>query len=364
MRGPAAIPLCLALLIPYGCSRSDDADGGRSAAPAGSPRVSIMTFNVENLFDARHDSGKRDRTYLPLSAKGTAAHRAGCAKLKREFWREECLHLDWSEGVLKLKLERIAGAVLQTGGGKGPDILVLQEVENRGVLERLRTEHLGPAGYGPAVHLEGSDSRGIDQAVLTRLPVVGGPRLRKVPLRRGFAREILQAEVRLPDGGTLTVFAVHLPNPAAPRALREACLRRLNGLLGELPSGAAAVAAGDFNISSEEDAAYRLFETLAEPRWLVSHRIGCAKCPGTAYYAPRSEWSFMDAILLSGGLGPNGSSDWMVVKDSIALANDAAEQKNRYGRPSRFDPQFSRGVSDHWPLVLELALRSPGRGTR
>ena len=27
--------------------------------------LTLMTFNVENLFDLRHDEGKNDETYLP-----------------------------------------------------------------------------------------------------------------------------------------------------------------------------------------------------------------------------------------------------------------------------------------------------------
>ena len=36
-----------------------------SALPAQGETISIMTFNVENLFDNTHDAGKRDETYLP-----------------------------------------------------------------------------------------------------------------------------------------------------------------------------------------------------------------------------------------------------------------------------------------------------------
>ena len=31
--------------------------------------ISVMSYNVENLFDTVHDQGKEDYTYLPLSLK-------------------------------------------------------------------------------------------------------------------------------------------------------------------------------------------------------------------------------------------------------------------------------------------------------
>ena len=74
-------PLLLPLLLLVACV-------GRDAPPA--PAVTIMTFNVENLFDTQHDEGKDDYTYLPLRAKDNAAHRARCARIERERWRRQC----------------------------------------------------------------------------------------------------------------------------------------------------------------------------------------------------------------------------------------------------------------------------------
>jgi len=54
--------------------------------------------------------------------------------------------MDWSDAVIDKKLTAIAGAILHVGGGRGPDILAFQEVENIVILERLRREHLGDVG--------------------------------------------------------------------------------------------------------------------------------------------------------------------------------------------------------------------------
>ena len=38
--------------------------------------LTVMTYNVENLFDSLDDPGKDDETYLPIEVKKTARHRA------------------------------------------------------------------------------------------------------------------------------------------------------------------------------------------------------------------------------------------------------------------------------------------------
>lgn len=354
------------LLLLLGCDAP-----AREAAPAPGPaaraegpgRVSLMTFNVENLFDARKDAGKLDHTFLPLSLKAAKSHKAACARVKSGYRRGQCLRWDWSERTVRTKLRHVAEVVLQVDEGRGPDILVLQEVENEGVLERLRSEFLGKAAYRPGILIEGDDIRGIDTALLSRLEPVGKPRLHKIPYagmtpaQSRTSRGVLEAAFLLPGGRPLTVFALHLPAPTHPRGFREQALRFLNARLAALPPGSMAAAAGDFNITAEEDARFRLYHRIAGPSWIAAHRIGCRGCPGTNHYGKGDSWSFLDTVLLSRSLAPEGGAPWTVVPESVRLANRLPEQKGRYGTPARFDPVGGTGVSDHWPLVLELSRR-------
>ena len=54
--------------------------------------ISIMAFNVENLFDARDDPGKSDETYLPANKKKAKAHITKCEQITVRRWREQCLY--------------------------------------------------------------------------------------------------------------------------------------------------------------------------------------------------------------------------------------------------------------------------------
>lgn len=323
--------------------------------------VSVMSFNVENLFDTRDDPGKDDKTFLPLTQKQSQEHRDSCAAIEVDRWRAQCLEWDWNDAILEIKLQRVADAILQVDAGHGADIIALQEIENLAILERLRTEYLPEAGYGPAVLIEGQDLRGIDVAFLSRLPLAGKPVLH--PLRfpdsvpkekEQDARGILQADFQLPDGGVLTGFSVHFPAPFHPTPLREHAYRQLRELKESLPDGQAAFAAGDFNTTSLENAREDMLGRFVRDDWVVAHEVGCSACPGTSYFEPRQDWSFLDMILWSPG------TDWRLIAASVDIPRNAPEQSLRLQNgvlaPRRFDTQSRSGVSDHFPVLARIRL--------
>lgn len=327
-------------------------------ATASLEAVTIMTFNVENLFDTRDDPDKDDRTYLPIEMKQTEAHRAACARVENEHWREQCLSWDWSEEIVERKLEVVADSILQVGDGRGPDIVALQEVENLHILQRLTTEHLA-AAYEPIL-IEGDDERGIDVAFLSRLPVAEPPVLHRITFegveheREADTRGILEATFRLPDGSLLTGYAVHFPAPFHPTSMRADAYETLNRLAAALPADRPAFAAGDFNTTSEEDREKAMLERYVRPSWTIVHETGCGACRGTSYYPPTDEWSFLDMILWSPATARSAGATWDLRPGSAALANATSAQATPDGLPARFALPEGSGVSDHWPLVVTI----------
>lgn len=320
--------------------------------------VSIMTFNVENLFDTQHDAGKNDRTYLPAETKTDQEHIDQCNLIEVERWRDQCLFWDWNESIVTIKLAKIADAIKQVDG-KGPDIIAFQEIENLGILERLRTEYLSELGYQPGVLIEGNDDRGIDVAFLTRLEIVGQPVLHDITFRditeerEADTRGILQTDFRLPDGTRLTGYSVHFPAPYHPTELRVDAYNTLNDLVAQLPADRLVFAAGDFNTTSEEDDREELLAQYAEPGWHIAHEY-CEGCPGTSYYGPRDQWSFLDMILVSKALPLGMQNGWWFDSGSVFLANKQKDQALSNNTPARFELPEATGLSDHWPLVLRL----------
>ncbi len=326
----------------------------------GRERISMMTFNVENLFDTKRniDPTKDDSTYLPIALKNTKKHIEHCSRQSVAKWRRECLRLDWSEETLEKKLALIAEAILQVDNGRGPDIVFLQEVENRYVLERLSKMFLSAAGYKEIVLRPGRDARGINVAVLTRLPLASAPVLHLDPDFETVTGErgILETTLILPDGENLTTYVLHLPSQFNPPETRERVLTRLRDLQKAHPPEAMVIAAGDFNISKREEGNLKLLKRLVEPHWLVAHRLGCTDCKGTYYYGRQDEWSFFDMILAAPSLAPNArlATPWKILPCSVRIANSAVEQSGPDDTPKAFNPNDGSGTSDHWPLVVEI----------
>jgi len=334
-----------------------------ATSPDDEAAVTIMAFNVENLFDNADDPGKEDRTYLALADKQDAGHKAACAKIEVDRWREQCLEWDWSDAIIDRKLGAVAAAILQVDNGRGADIIALQEVENIGILERLRTEYLADAGYRPGILIEGDDLRGIDVAFLTRLELAGPPALHRIDFtgvgkdREYDTRGILEATFVRPDGSLLTGYSVHFPAPFHPTEMREAAYRRLNELRAALPPDRDAFAAGDFNTTVVEDRDKDMLARFARPYWTVAHDVGCDGCKGTSYYAPRDDWSFLDMILWSPAKDSGENATWTLRADAVRIANAAPAQVRADGTPWRFEMPAGSGVSDHWPLVVTIETK-------
>ncbi len=330
--------------------------------------ISVMNFNVENLFDATHDEKRDDQTYLPLAQKQTPEHKALCAQIAQIHYRNECLKLDWSEDVVNAKLKNVSQVILGVDG-QGPDILIMEEVENDRILGRLNKDYLAKAGYQTQVLIEGPDERGIDVALLSRFPMVGTADLHKIPYLpkndhdkewMAKSRGILDVKLKLPNGETLTVLGAHFPSQANPRYWREQAVEYLTKLIADKSAKGMVIASGDLNITHNEEVDARFFHDGFSKVALVSHLVGCKKCDGTYNY--RKEWSFLDVLMFSKNMGDLGPSSYKLEPDTITVVNkDPIHVWGQY--PKRFMPEKKEGVSDHFPLYARIILRAPAKAT-
>ena len=78
------------------------------SAPAAKGEIVIASWNVEALFDTKKDPGKDDWDWTPSG-----------------WWA-------WDDKKLSTKLQNLEKVLRTINGGKGPDILALNEVENLG----------------------------------------------------------------------------------------------------------------------------------------------------------------------------------------------------------------------------------------
>lgn len=344
--------------------------------------VTVMSFNAENLFDTHDDrENPGENTYLPLALKNKRRplHDIACDAYYKGHpsFLDQCKTLDWNDQVYAKKLERLAGVIKALT--PRPDVIVMQEVENKQVLDDLVGRNLPGDAYR-VIQLDTSEkihNRGIDVGMLTRLELAGKPTAHRVYFGSdgkfcgGAVRDILAVPLRLPDGETLHIFGVHLTPGDTRLVCRIHAIKRLNELAARLPQGSLAMAVGDFNIGCKEVTTDTVTELLAEGGWFASPIIshGC-DFPGSfhSYESPPAtpeEWSFLDLILVSAALNPEmpTSKNWFadlgsfatVIVDPEQVAVD--EENQGYIVPQLFDPVTGHGVSDHFPVIMRLMTR-------
>ena len=194
---------------------------------AAGPELTILTWNVENLFDAQEQGGEY------------ADYRGG----------------RWSEEDFRSKVDCLAEGIASSCRG-GPDIVALQEVENRRALEGLQ-DALGRLDYPHAAMVPEGISP-VSVAFLSRHPIVR-TRTHLLNLPEEFPlRPLLEIEVEV-AGAPLIVFNNHwksksggLPETEAARLRAAAVLaRRLRALQVQRP-GVEFVVLGDLNENLKE----------------------------------------------------------------------------------------------------------------
>lgn len=337
--------------------------------PKAEDEIGVMSFNVENLFDTVHDQDRNDFTYLPLMTKKvTPEYQKGCKENNDSSYRlNECLSTDWNELQLDTKLKNLSKVVLGVDG-KGPDVLMLIEVENENVLNIWNKKYLQDANYQTVVLLEGPDRRGIDVGFMSRYPVVGKPILHPIPWKAENendakwmeqSRRILEVTVKAPNGDPITFLVAHFPSQANPTYWRKQVSEFLAKIMKEKGPNAMVVAGGDLNITHEEESKEHIFRDILSQGGAVSHFVGCKECPGTHNY--RKSWSFLDAHIYSKALLADGAGSYQMLPNTIDVIryDDVHLKKGKY--PKRWDYDNMEGVADHFPLYVRLKQRGPAK---
>lgn len=341
--------------------------------------ITILSYNVQNLFDAERD-GTEYRGYDP--ARGA-----------------------WDAQIVAAKAGRLARVIRRAPRG-GPDVLCLQEVENRRVLELLATQHLEGMGYraGAVTETAGSPvqvgllSRLPVEAVRVHAPVSGWPPARREENPAGVLRSVL--EVRLSaDGRRLHLFVNHWKSRAggaaqtapARRAAARVVARRIRALQAADP-GAEIVVCGDLNTEPDTftrtggayptalmpleaadggphallvspDAAAVRAATRQAPAAVGAPPAGrgpvlfspwgLTEAPGSYVY--RERWERIDHTLVSAGLLDASGlrvSAFDVVRPPFATEQSGYPKASP--RPARGRPASIGGYSDHFPVLLTL----------
>lgn len=310
----------------------------------------VMEYNVENLFDCRHDSLKQDTEFLPGSVR------------------------NWTYARFQDKLNKIGKVILAVGKEQVPDLVGLCEVENDYSLKSLTGySPLREAGY-KYVMTSSPDERGIDVALLYqpasfRLLTSQQIRIPSDSLGMRPTRDILYASGRVASGDTLDVFVCHLPSRVGgvqkTDAYRLWVARRVRQAADSVIAKRQSprlIIMGDFNDYPDGKSlqeGLRVSALSDEPDVCAWYNLMENQPEGTYRY--KGEWGVLDQMVVNGGLlQPDVRTRTSKEKAAILRFPFLLEEDNVYGGEMPFRTYKGRryhgGYSDHLPVLLELTV--------
>ena len=358
-KNTVALALTLGLAAPACLASGSPADGPRTNATAAKAPVefrdlTVVQWNVENLFDTADDPGNPGDD--PFTPRG---------------WEH------WTDSHYQAKLEHLAWVLDRLRG----DIVCLEEVENRRVLEDLvavlrRNYH---RSYEHITHRDGTDHRGIDVAMISALKPTAVRWLTPVHEQR----DILVADFQA-GGKPVTVMVNHWKSRLGPKAeatairAKEAKAVRIEvDRMLAANAAAAIMLVGDFNDDFDGRAmtewfgsATNLQDVLTDPLGKLFYSLHAGLPPdarGTIFYKKNRSWDSFDSISVSRSMvapATQSNSGWRVQSGSYEVVR-LSETADENGVPKPFRRLnkgetawggYMEGYSDHFPVRVAITL--------
>jgi predicted extracellular nuclease len=309
--------------------------------------MSVVFYNVENLFDLENEPGKNDGEFTPEGEK------------------------NWDMIKYQKKLADISRVISGINEGDLPEIVGLCEVENEQVLAELVMTGLLANGKYKVVHHESPDFRGIDCALIYRPEEFKVTDHFAVPVRfeddpGSVTRDILYVKGRTRNREEFHIFVNHWPSRiggvAQTESKRIAVARILKGKIDSVlaaSSKAHIIVMGDMNDDPDNKS---LLEVLnAQPPSTTGATLVNLMFPdfkeGRGTYNYRGNWNMLDNLIVSPGLLDDRGFRCVEEKGHI-FREEWMEYKNRDGEisPNRTygGPNYYGGVSDHFPVYFRL----------
>ena len=344
-------------------------------AVAMAQRYTVAFWNLENLF-----------------APEGYAH--------REPWIAQRMANDldgWTQDLFDRKIDQLTAIIAQIGGGSGPAILGVCEVENAYALQQLADKVSASLGRPYAiVHADATrDKRGIDTAFLydtTAVSFVDGSLFSHWVMRSTGTRDISQATFRTASGNGLIMMANHWPSRSGGAhesrgyrmVARESLAYWHRRIWETLDNNAAILAMGDLN-DDPFDESVAIHARATRERKDVVRAISAARfynltwnyltqqsidaagkvrtLHGTLYY--KGDANIFDQILASRGLIKNGLP--LSALDDTARIEAFPEMIDtktspapiRFGLPKGASTRNinENGFSDHYPVSVVIDER-------
>jgi endonuclease/exonuclease/phosphatase family metal-dependent hydrolase len=312
-------------------------------------KLTVANWNLENLFDIADDPETDDQEFLPSSAK------------------------EWNQEKLTQKFKNLSKVIMTMKENSGPDILGVEEVEHKALLDSLVQTYLSKEKYKVA-YSESPDNRGIDCGLIYNSQIMEVLEVSSLYIKLPDnypTRTILCVTLSLYGHDTIVVYVNHWPSRrgglqesednriAAAKVLRKSISEKL-----KLNPDRKIVAVGDFNDEPENkslyDGVYAKGDSCSSGKIVADSQLvnlaynKSVKDEGSYLY--QQTWNMLDQIIVSGGLYKKyNCNSFEVFKPEFLLTKSGkfmGAAYPTYGGGNR----YLGGYSDHLPVVADFTF--------
>jgi predicted extracellular nuclease len=320
--------------------------------PSPKNSLTVVFYNVENLFDIYNDPKTNDDEFTPGSPK------------------------QWNEEKYKKKITDIAKVLSSINEKELPSLIGLAEVENQKVLEDLVASSKLKKGKFGIVHYDSKDERGIDVALLYNKDEIELLDSKAIPVVFGFdvedvTRDILYVKCRIKGDEIYHLFVNHWPSRTPneqdseiKRITAAVALRKEVDNILNFENNARIIIMGDFNDEPTNKSVLQILGAGNKRKnfnyrdlYNMMYDIHNVSNEGSVTY--KDSWQMFDQLIISPSLFNTTRGYYLTFTDGKVYKDESVLFKNEqtgFTSPNKTygGDTYYGGVSDHLPVYLIL----------
>jgi predicted extracellular nuclease len=320
--------------------------------PSPKNSLTIVFYNVENLFDIYNDPKTNDDEFTPESPK------------------------QWNEEKYKKKITDLAKVLSSINEKELPSLICLAEVENQKVLEDLVVTSKLKKGKFGIVHYDSKDERGIDVALLYKKDEIELLDSKAIPVVFGFdvedvTRDILYVKCRIKGDEIYHLFINHWPSRTPneqdseiKRITAAVTLRKEVDNILNFENNARIIIMGDFNDEPTNKSVLQILGAGNKRKnfnyrdlYNMMYDLHNISNEGSITY--KDSWQMFDQIIVSPSLFDKARGYYLTFTDGKVYKDESLLFKNPqtgFASPNKsyIGDTYYGGVSDHLPVYVIL----------
>jgi predicted extracellular nuclease len=320
--------------------------------PSPKNSLTVVFYNVENLFDIIHEPNTNDEEFLPESPK------------------------KWNDEKYQKKISGLAKVLSAVNDKELPALIGLAEIENKKVLEDIvASSKLKKGKYG-IVHFDSKDERGIDVALLYNPEEIELLDSKAIPVTFSkdipdAASDILYVKCRIKGDNIYHIFVNHWPSRTPDE--QESEIKRITAAIAlrkevdnilNFENNARIIILGDFNDEPTNKSVFQILNASNKRkniyyRDLYNLMYDSHNVSGEGSVTYNNSWQMFDQIIVSHALFTKGTGYYLTFGDGKIFRDDQVLTKDPVSGfifPNRTfgGDTYYGGASDHLPVYVIL----------